>query len=61
MTQTLKEFTLHLREIRVVPVKVMAASLEEAEAMVREGDGEIVEVKEQLHAEKPHFIHEHAQ
>ena len=40
MTQTLKEFTLHLREIRVVPVKVMATSLEEAEGMVREGDGE---------------------
>jgi putative ABC transport system ATP-binding protein len=32
-----------------------------ADRIARMNDGEIVEVKEQLHAENPHFIHEHAQ
>jgi putative ABC transport system ATP-binding protein len=32
-----------------------------ADRIARMDDGEIVEVKEQLHSEKPHFIHEHAQ
>lgn len=34
------EITLYLREIRVVPVKVIAASVEEAKAAIIEGDGE---------------------
>jgi putative ABC transport system ATP-binding protein len=32
-----------------------------ADRVARMNDGEIVEVKEQLHAENPHFVHEHAQ
>ena len=32
-----------------------------ADRIARMNDGEIVEVKEQLHAENPHFVHEHAQ
>jgi hypothetical protein len=39
------EITLYLREIRVVPVKVVAASVEEAEEMAREGDGEYLNDK----------------
>ena len=31
-----------------------------ADRIARMDDGEILEVKEQLHAEKPHFVHEHA-
>jgi putative ABC transport system ATP-binding protein len=31
-----------------------------ADRIARMNDGEIVEVKEQLHAENPHFVHEHA-
>lgn len=35
-----RKITLFLREIRVVPVIVEAASVEDAEAIVREGDGD---------------------
>jgi putative ABC transport system ATP-binding protein len=31
-----------------------------ADRIARMDDGEIIEVKEQLHPEKPHFVHEHA-
>ena len=31
-----------------------------ADRIARMDDGEIVEVKEQLHAQPPHFVHEHA-
>lgn len=34
------EITLYLRELRVVPVKIMAASVADAEAAILEGDGE---------------------
>jgi hypothetical protein len=35
-----QEFTVFLREIRVVPVRVTAANVEHAEVLVREGDGD---------------------
>lgn len=36
----MKNYTLHLREIRVVPVEIQANSLEEAKELLREGEGD---------------------
>ena len=38
----MKNYTLHLREIRVVPVIIEAESLEEAKNLIFEGCGEYV-------------------
>jgi 5-methylthioribose kinase len=40
---SLKKFKFFLREIKVVPVIVEAATLDEAEKMVRDGDGEYLD------------------
>ena len=39
-TKTMKKFKMFLREIRVVPVIIEAETKEEAEAAVKQGDGE---------------------
>lgn len=36
----MKSFTLHLREVRVVPVLIEAENLEEAKEILREGGGD---------------------
>jgi hypothetical protein len=36
----MNKYTVYLREIRVVPVIIEANSVEEAETLVKEGDGE---------------------
>jgi hypothetical protein len=36
----MNKYTVYLREIRVVPVVIEAESIEQAEELVKEGDGE---------------------